>query len=156
MLFTENGAIFSDCRKYRYCLFRNWNEDLKIITFIGLNPSTANENKDDPTIRRVMRFAFDWGYSGVQMLNLFALVTPYPKDLKQHPDPVGKNDQFLLDSVNTEVIFAWGSFSEATDRSKEVVKMFPNAMCLGYNKDGTPKHPLYVPGNTKPIPFIAF
>ena len=73
MLFKEfeSGAEFSPDRKYRYALWRIWDKSNPLIMFIGLNPSKANELKDDPTIRRVRRFAFDWGYGGVYMINYF-------------------------------------------------------------------------------------
>ena len=123
--------------------------------FIGLNPSTANEISDDPTIRRVTKFARDWGYGGVYMMNLFAYVTPYPIELKKCVDPVGQNDKYL-DAVYykcDQVVFAWGNFKEATERSAQVIKMFPDAMCLEKNLNGTPKHPLYVRGDINPIKF---
>lgn len=161
----RNSAVFSDDRKYRYSLWRtfNSNEDLfgnkvrepKYLMFIGLNPSTANENSDDPTIRRVVRFATDWGYDGVYMMNLFAWVTAYPKELKKCADPLGENNDWLkiISGSCDDVIFAWGNFKEAEQRAKEVMAMFPSAKCLGKNKNGTPKHPLYIAANTQPIPF---
>ncbi len=94
-LFNDNGAIFSPCGKYRYVLWRKWEADGPYIMFIGLNPSTANADTDDPTIRRVVRFAKSWGYHGVYMLNLFAYVTPYPEELKKCLDPVGENDMYI-------------------------------------------------------------
>jgi len=154
---NEDGAIFSDCRKYRYVLWRNWDESKPSLMFIGLNPSTANESKNDPTIRRVIQFANDWGYGSVYMLNLFAWVSAYPADLKTCKDPLGDNDKWLSDigTKCNQVIFAWGSFKEAKKRSKEVIKLFTDGQCLVQNNDGSPKHPLYVAGNTKPVKFIG-
>lgn len=91
----QKGARFSACRNYRYALWRIWDIDKPLVMFIGLNPSTANETTDDPTIRRVVDFAFRWGYGGVYMMNLFAWVTPYPGELATSPDPLGDNDGWL-------------------------------------------------------------
>lgn len=160
MLFDEdnNGAAFSECRKYRYGLWRIWDDSLPKIMFIGLNPSTASENMDDPTIRRVKRFAKDWCYGGVYMTNLFALVSPYPEDLKKCDDPIKDNDKWLTEFslLCKDVLFAWGNFKEAEKRSKEVISMFPNAVCLGKNKDGSPKHPLYISANTQPFTYNSY
>lgn len=149
------GAIFSDDRKYRYALWRKWDESKPFIMFIGLNPSTASENMDDPTIRRVKRFAKDWGYGGVYMMNLFAVVSSNPKVLLTCDNPIGDNNEYLkkvkLDCK--DVLFAWGNFKEAEKRAKEVSDMFPQAVCLGLNKNGTPKHPLYISANTTQINF---
>lgn len=147
------GAEFSECKQYRYGLWRKWDADKPNIMFIGLNPSTATATMDDPTIRRVKRFAMDWGYGGVYMCNLFAFISPYPEDLKTWADPVGGNDYWLLyfASMCKDVLFAWGSFPEAEERARIISERFPNAICLGLNKNGTPKHPLYIAANTKPI-----
>lgn len=156
-LFTDDssGAIFSDDRKYRYALWRIWNQSLPFIQFIGLNPSSASEFMDDPTIRRVKRFASDWGYAGVYMTNLFAIVSTDPKLLLTCEDPIGDNDKHLgeIRQKCHDVLFAWGNFKEAQQRAKVISDMFPFAVCLGLNKNGTPKHPLYVAANTKQINF---
>lgn len=155
-LFLFKGAGFSEDRKYRYNLCRIWDQSKPMVMFIGLNPSTANESTDDPTIRRVKRFAFDLGYGGMYMMNLFAWITAYPEELKKCKDPLGANDFWLkwVSYACIDVIFAWGSFPEAKERSKEVIKMFPLAKALVLNNDGSPRHPLYIKGDTIPIPFI--
>jgi hypothetical protein len=153
----NKSALFSDCRKYRYWLLREWDTDKPKIMFIGLNPSTANETDDDPTIRRVIGFAKDWGYGGVYMMNLFAICSSDPSILKSCEDPIGKNDYWLY-TIRKEckrVLFAWGNFKEAVERSSFVSSKFTGAICLGFNKNGTPKHPLYVSANTLPINFIG-
>ena len=156
-LFEESGAYFSSCRKYRYALYRIWDENKPLIMFIGLNPSTANENDDDPTIRRVKRFARDWGYGGVFMMNLFAFITPYPEKLMMYSDPIGNNDDWLkeISEKCEDVVFAWGSFKEATERAKDVSKQFTNALALRVNMDGSPAHPLYIPASIVPVVFLA-
>jgi len=152
-LFTnENaGAIFSESKNYRYVLWRKWDETKPAVMFIGLNPSTANENEDDPTIRRVKRFAFDWGFGTVYMLNLFAYVTAYPEELKKCNDPIGDNDNWLKEYAkkSDQIVFSWGSFSESKERAIKVIEMFPNSKCLVKNRDGSPKHPLYISASIK-------
>lgn len=150
-----SGATFSDCGNYRYRLWRFWDDSPKIM-FIGLNPSTANADTDDPTIRRVVRFAQDWGYGGVYMMNLFAWVSAYPKDLLTCDDPLGDNDWHLRDVAalcDNNICFAWGAFKQNKERAKLVVMMFPRAVCLGITADGSPKHPLYVPAKTSQVNF---
>ena len=151
---SENGATFSQCRKYRYALWRIWDKSKPTVMFIGLNPSTANEYNNDPTIRRVIRFAFEWGYGGVYMVNLFAFVTPYPEDLLNCKDPIRDNDFWLKEIGGRcdKIVFAWGSFAEAKDRAPKVIQMF-HGCALVINKDGSPRHPLYVTSQVVPIQF---
>lgn len=143
-------ATFSRDRKYRYMLSRQWDEDKPMISFIGLNPSTATEQDDDPTIRRVIRFTRDFGYGGFYMLNLFAFVTAYPKELKSCADPVSGCDKYLkfYGEKSDKIVFAWGNF-DVFGRDKKVIDMFPGAYCLGKNANGSPKHPLYLRADTK-------
>lgn len=163
-LFDDNGAFFSDDRKYRYALWRIWDKSKPLVMFIGLNPSTANENTDDPTIRRIIRFAHSWGYGGVYMMNLFALVTSHPEELKLCKDPLGDNNKWLdeISSKCTRIVFAWGAFPEAKQRALDIItscllssllKDFPEVLALDINKDGSPKHPLYIRGDVKPIKY---
>ena len=153
-IFNQNGAIFSDCRRYRYALWRVWDDSKGKVMFIGLNPSTANESADDPTIRRVKRFAHNWGYGGVIMLNLFTYITAYPEELMKCEDPVGPADYYLDHYAKecNKVIFAWGNFKEAEKRGIEVMQMFPYGHMLIQNKNGSPRHPLYVKADAQPIP----
>ena len=153
-LFMTKGAHFNEDRKHRYALWRIWDESKPKIMFIGLNPSTASENQDDPTIRRVIRFAKDWGFGGVYMCNLFSFVTPYPSQLKICNDHK-ENDWHLITCGNKcqEILCAWGSFKEAKERAQEVVKMMHNMTALQINKDGSPKHPLYVKSDIQRVSF---
>lgn len=148
------GAEFSECRKYRYCLWRIWDETLPKVMFIGLNPSTANEETDDPTIRRVIAFAKKWGYGGVYMMNCFSYVSTDPRELSTVEDRY-MNDVRIAEKSKevAEIIFAWGSFGEAKGRASVLSVLYPNARALVINKDGSPRHPLYVRTDTIPVPF---
>lgn len=152
----QSSASFSPCRRYRYSLVRAWAVG-PVCMFIGLNPSTADENIDDPTIRRCIRFAKDWGYGRLIMTNLFAFRATDPRDMKAEEFPIGghENDlalRSLADSAGV-VIAAWGVHGIHQDRAAGVKKMIPNLHCLGLTKDGHPRHPLYMPANSKPLPF---
>jgi hypothetical protein len=146
------GAHFSKCRRYRYALWREWDGTKPSIAFIGLNPSTANENEDDPTIRRVVAFAKAWGFGKVYMLNLFAWVSAHPEDLLTCEDALGNNDEHLLSYAGAceKIVLAWGAFKQNKARAEVVKQMFPEAYALETNKDGSPKHPLYVRGDVMP------
>lgn len=156
-LFEDNGAAFSDCRKYRYALWRIWDTTKPYIMFIGLNPSTANEAQNDATIRRVISFAHQWGYGGVYMMNCFPFVSTNPTDLiaiAASPEQY-LNNSWLVEMKYkcSDVVFAWGNFDvvKQLGRDKELSAMFPNAKALIKNKDGSPRHPLYVAKSTSLI-----
>lgn len=156
ILTEDNGAEFSECRKYRYALWRIWNTEKPKIMFIGLNPSTANEASNDPTIRRVISFAKEWGYGGVYMMNCFPYVSTNPDDLI-HIGSNLTNDRWLVKVSKecNEVIFAWGNFKIVKERARDLdlMMMFPDAKALVINKDGSPRHPLYVSSKIIPVKF---
>lgn len=140
----DNGATFSECGKYRYRLWRIWNTEKPNAMVIGLNPSTANNADDDPTIRNLRLLLTSNGYGGFYMMNLFALVSSNPNDLRSCPDPIKDNDQWLTHTAKycTDIFFAWGSFKQANYRIKKVADMFPDALCFGKTPNGKPLHPL--------------
>lgn len=149
------GAIFSDDRKYRYVLFRIWDDTKPKVLLIGLNPSTANENTNDNTITKVIKVAAHNGFGGIYMMNLFGLVSKDPDDLKKSIDPVGMNDQFLNEYSKgvSKIVFCWGSFKQAEGRKEIIMNMFPDAYCFKHTKNGSPWHPLYCLDQTQFIPF---
>ena len=104
----KKDAVFSDCRNYRYALWRIWDDAKPYAMFIGLNPSTADETEDDPTIRRCMNFAKDWGYGGLCMTNLFAYRATIPANMMSAADPVGAENNAWLANLaeNAGVIVA--------------------------------------------------
>lgn len=147
MINIEPSAIFSPCRTYRYVLWRWWQQNLPAILFIGLNPSTADEQNDDPTIRRCVGFARSWGYGGVCMVNLFAFRATQPADLKKAVDPVGvENDTWLMKMAQetTLIVACWGIHGGYLKRDQVVCQHFPHLFCFGSTKHGHPRHPLYI------------
>ena len=155
-LLVNKNATFSDCRKYRYALSRTWNGKKKTILFIGLNPSTANEKIDDPTIRRCINYAQNWGYGSLLMVNLFAYRATIPSELKNVKNPIGNdNDLHIIElSKKADIaVAAWGNEGSLLNRDKEVKKILPNLMCLKINKSGQPAHPLYQKKDLKLIKY---
>ena len=155
-LLVNKNATFSDCRKYRYALSRTWNGKKKTILFIGLNPSTANEKIDDPTIRRCINYAQNWGYGSLLMVNLFAYRATMPSELKNVKNPIGNdNDLHIIElSKKADIaVAAWGNEGFLLNRDKEVKKLIPNLMCLKINKSGQPAHPLYQKKDLKLIKY---
>jgi hypothetical protein len=152
----NKSATFSPCRKYRYTLWRHWGSIFtsRYAMFIGLNPSTADETNDDPTIRRCIGYAKEWGYGGLCMTNLFAFRATSPKDMKVVDDPVGPDNdhylKFITESVDV-ILAAWGNHGAYRDRDEEVYKMIPKLSYLKLTKAGFPAHPLYLPKGLKPI-----
>ncbi len=155
-LFENNGAEFSPDRKYRYCLWRIWDESKPLVMVIGLNPSTAKEDENDRTISKLLKVISNNGYGGFYMMNLFAIIDRNPAILKTDADPLGDNDGWIekIAPKCSKIVFAWGDFKEAKERSIDVIKMFPVAYCLFQNKSGSPKHPLYCRDLSQIIPFI--
>jgi len=157
----DSGAEFSNNRKYRFTLWRIWDKTKPLVMFIGLNPSTANETENDPTVCSVGRIAKVNGYGGFYMMNCWAYISTDPKVLKEHKwdkNMCEWNDNMLMTTKAKckDVVFAWGSFSivNKTGRDKELLKMFPDAMVLFLNKNGSPKHPLYCKSETKLIKLL--
>jgi len=150
------SAIFSPCRRYRYFLSRVWNPKLPSVMFVALNPSTADEREDDPTVRRCIGFARKWSFGGLILVNLFAYRSTDPAGLLEADDPVGPgNDKHILESARTagRVVLAWGTKGSWLGRDQHVHALLPGARCLGITKEGHPKHPLYLAGNTRVRPF---
>lgn len=146
------GAEFSPCGKYRYNLRRVWEPALPCVAFVMLNPSTANAENDDPTIRKCIGFAERWGYGGFDVVNLFAWRSTQPDVLLDVPDPVGPdNPRYLAEAMkcSAKLICGWGKHGTLKNIDRVVVdwmrRTFPEkAHALAVNKDGTPQHPLYV------------
>jgi hypothetical protein len=152
-------AHFSPCRTWRYLLTRQVTplDGKGTVAFIGLNPSTADETADDPTIRRCVGFARRWGFARLQMLNLFAFRSTDPAALLAAADPVGpENDSTIIEVVRGSdfVVCAWGAFPNS-GRAADVLPLIAAPHCLGTTKDGSPRHPLYLRAGTEPRPWSA-
>lgn len=160
-LFPESaGADFAGGRVWRYSLWRIWDERLPYANFLMLNPSIADENQLDPTVTRCADFARRWGYGGLYVTNLFALVSTDPNALYTAEDPVGKdNDRVIVQTARQAglVVCAWGNHGTHTARRDIVLKLLREAgVSLHYlkmNGTGEPAHPLYLPAALDPKPW---
>ena len=145
----ESCAVFSPCMVYRYALSRTWDGSMGKLVVIGLNPSTADQDANDPTIERIERRSRACGYGGLVMLNLFALRATDPCVMFDAVDPVGKvNDEVIERAVvDRDVLCAWGVHGSHRGRDAQVMKLIRGTcrtLCLGTTKGGAPRHPLYV------------
>lgn len=151
-------AVFSKCHQYRYMLLRKLSEGDKTCMFLMLNPSTADQSKNDPTVERCERYARRWGYDNLVVCNLFALRSTDPKKLYAHPDPVGpNNDKYILEQAKKAqlIICAWGVHGSFKERAFDVLLLLNKLplRCLGTTKDGHPRHPLYMRSDAEPKPW---
>lgn len=155
------GASFSECGRYRYALWRKW-ADGPLAAFCGLNPSTADEFRNDRTVNRCIHFARKWNYAGLIMLNAFAYRATDPADMKRRVDPVGRDNDLTIKvaagSTQVEIVVCcWGNHVSYIGRGVEMLELLkPYAAklrCLAVNGGGEPKHPLYCRGDMEPLPF---
>lgn len=156
----ESDARFSSCRRYRYWLVRTWDKTLEPVVFVMLNPSTADDVRDDRTVARCKDFAKSWGHGGIEVVNLFAWISTSPGGLVLASDSVGKeNDRAITTACSSRrVIVAWGGpASPYPARLREVLAIIRQVArsveCLGRTKDGLPLHPSRLRADTLPEPF---
>ena len=155
-----SGAAFSADRMHRYVLTRTWDTGCPAMTWIMLNPSTADAMKDDPTIRRCVRFAQREDYGGISVVNLFALRTTDPRVLARDGDPLGLSNDLFIDMharPGSLVVAAWGAHGTLCGRAADVSYRLTAAgvtlKCLGVTKDGHPRHPLYARSDAPLVPW---
>lgn len=150
----QRSAEFSPCRTWRYALWRTWEPSAPYAMFIGLNPSTADEIENDPTVTRCIGYARTWGYGGLCMANLFAYRDTDPRGMKAAPDPVGpKNDERLSQLAGTAgvVVAAWGTHGVHQGRDRVVRARLGGVLhYLKLTKFGHPQHPLYLRADLMP------
>ncbi len=154
----KSSAEFSVCKKYRYALWRVWDSNKPSVMFIGLNPSTADDVNNDPTVTRCINFARNWGYGGLCMANIFAYRETKRHIMKEQNDPIGPdNDKWLkkLAAESDLVVAAWGNDGAHLNRSKAVTNLIENLHCISLNKTGEPSHPLYLNSSLKAVPINA-
>jgi hypothetical protein len=155
----KRDAEFSSCGSYRYSLSRIWDESLPAVLFIMLNPSSADGTKDDPSIRRCISYAKDWGFGSLFVGNLFALKSTKPTGLLESTNPEGpENLKYLLklSSHCKMIVCAWGNGTILKKLSANSPKNLNRKLhCLKLSLDGIPCHPLYLPKDLKPIEWKA-
>lgn len=154
---VRRDAVASADGRYRYRLTRTWDADRPTIAFVMLNPSTADASADDPTIRRCLGYATEWGYGSLLVGNLFAARATDPDRLAGLADPVGpENDEHLLaiHEAARRTVVAWGARGTLRDRWRAVLDMLAGELvALDTTKGGQPVHPLYQPADALPVPF---
>ena len=174
MDYSNTSAVLSRCGTYRYRLRRewrelgiseNWNWDTDeplSVLFIMLNPSTADAQKDDATIRRCVGFARDWGYERMEVVNLFAARTRYPADLFGLAYPIGPDNEMHVSNAISEaglIVCAWGNHGKHMGQDQVMLQWVANNRVssrhephvLRFNANKVPAHPLYVPKATRPV-----
>jgi len=150
------SAVLSEDQVYRYRLERRWSQSGKTVAFICLNPSTADAEIDDPTVRKCMRLARRWGGGRLVIGNLFAFRSTDPKNLYKCAEPIGSENDVWLKKIVEEsdiLVAAWGTNGSHLNRNKEILNLFSEKFhALKLTKDGHPSHPLYLAESL--IPFL--
>lgn len=151
-------ATFDATGTYRYSLVRSWESSLPRICFVMLNPSTADAERDDPTIRRCMGFARAWGYGSLEVVNLYAFRATHPTVLFRATDPIGpENDVYIRETAGqaVQVVVAWGNHGARYQRASDVLPLLRSPHCLGRTAIGQPCHPLYQRSNCLLSPYVS-
>jgi hypothetical protein len=157
--FVKRYALFSHCKQYRYELHRRWEAEGPRMLFVMLNPSTADGTRDDNTIRACVRIAKANGCGSISVGNVYAYRSTYPAALWDAPYPVGPHNRehlFELAADAQIIVAAWGRHAKQED-AQPVMKLLANygdVQCLGFNKGGSPKHPLFIRSDT-PLTLFA-
>ena len=159
---APSTAVYSDCERYRYSLTRVWHTEAPRVAFVMLNPSTATEVQNDPTIHRCEQRARTLGFGGFRAVNIFALRATDPRDMRAADDPEGPHNMAALDEAAEwadMVIAAWGVHAEHRNQGAAVAKRLHAAghlmHHLGLTKAGHPRHPLYLPYSAQPQAWIS-
>lgn len=159
---VRKGALLSPSRTYRYILSRSWcsSSTPNQLIVIGLNPSKADARVDDPTVKKLIFITRRFGYNALMLLNLFAYRATDPKELLKVEDPIGPMNNEILESYCSgigDIVLAWGNGGTYMERGREVMNMLlpTNKLlkCFGKTGQGHPCHPLYLPKETKIVPW---
>jgi hypothetical protein len=158
-----NECVFSPDRKYRYLLIHRWEPAMpeRSVMWIGLNPSIADEHQLDNTLTRIRSFSRTLGFNTFHMTNLFALVSTNLSAMIRHPEPIGEDNDVYIRQIATQlstIFVAWGAHGSHRNRDRHVLDLLTKAgrtdlLCFGINKEGSPKHPLHLAGNLKPVAY---
>lgn len=160
-LLSTSSATYSDCENYRYSLRRTWDSNGMSVVFVMLNPSTATEVENDPTVERCERRARAMGFGAFEVVNIFAYRATDPKVMRRASDPIGaQNDVAILAAANwaDRVICAWGAHGAHLGRGTQVADLLKNSgfslYHFGLSQSGAPKHPLYINYGVQPILWV--
>lgn len=155
-------ASFDRTSRYRYTLGRHWNDALPRLAMCLLNPSTADHRQDDPTIRRCINFACDWGFGSLEIINIFAYRSTDPANLYQLTDPIGPRNNAAISRAIARanaIVLAWGTHGQHLNRGKYIEQHITTqanhhnipVSIFARTKRGQPKHPLYLAASSKLI-----
>ncbi len=171
-LLELGAAVLSGDGRYRYSLARRWGDGNPVV-FILLNPSTADADHDDPTIRKCMGFARAWGFAAIEVVNLFAIRSPDPRAVMARgvADPVGPGNADAIERAlqaargitdrwrRGPVVCAWGRHGSYMDQDLTTLGWIEREAelprCLGVTRDRMPRHPLYVPAAQPLVPYAG-
>ena len=148
MVKISRFADISNDKKERFSLSRIWDSKKPKALYIMLNPSYADNESDDPTIRRLIFFSKKFKFGGFYVTNLFSQITPYPKELNMDNKSKKKNLKIISELIKKSdlIVYAWGNL---VSEPIELRKLIESPLCFGINKNGTPRHPLYLRSDTK-------
>ena len=155
---AASTAVYSPCEAYRYLLTRVWNPEGEKALFVMLNPSTATEVQNDPTVERCERRARALGFGAFRVTNIFAFRATDPRVMRAVADPIGPgNDAAIADSAQgwaDRIICAWGTHGAHLGRGVQVERLLRATgrplFTLGLSQGGHPKHPLYIGYDRQP------
>jgi hypothetical protein len=151
----ESTAVLSPDKKYRYQLVRRWGKEGKTVAFICLNPSTADADIDDPTVRRCIGYTKDWGGTQLLIGNLFSYRARDPRELLKVEDPIGLENDMWLSKIITDsdiAVAAWGVLGSLRRRDAAILEKYSKQLyALRLTKNGSPSHPLYLSAELKPF-----
>lgn len=160
---APSTATYSDDERYRYALTRTWDTAGGRIAFVMLNPSTATEAQNDPTVERCERRARALGYGAFRVTNIFAYRATDPREMRAQADPIGgpANDAAIVEAARwaDATVCAWGTHGAHLDRGPAVEALLrgigTRPSTFGLSKAGHPKHPLYIAYAVQPTPWEA-
>jgi hypothetical protein len=158
---APSTATYSADEVYRYDLTRVWDPEGSRVAFVMLNPSTATELANDPTVERCERRARALGHGAFRVVNIFAYRATDPREMRAQPDPVGnpENDAAIAEAASWAdlTVCAWGTHGAHLDRGPRVERLLRATgrplLHLGLSKAGHPKHPLYIGYSVQPVPW---